>query len=111
MSELNPWLMLAGAAGVTFMMRALGVVASGRLDVNGALFDWIRCVAYGLLAALISRMVFLPSGGLAETPLWARLGAVALTLAVFYATRKNLFLGTAAGFAAFIALLYLIQAF
>ena len=110
MAELNPWLMLVGAAGVTFLMRALGVVASGRLDVNGALFDWIRCVAYGLLAALISRMVFFPTGGLAETPLWARLVAVALTLAVFYATRRNLFFGTASGFAVFIALLYLARA-
>lgn len=111
MHELNPWLMLLGAAGVTFLMRALGVVASGRLDVNGALFDWIRCVAYALLAALISRMIFLPSGGLAETPLWARLIAVAIALAAFYGTRKNLFFGTASGFAAFIALLYLMQAF
>lgn len=111
MSELNAWVMLAGAAGVTFLMRALGVVASGRLDVNGPLFDWIRCVAYALLAALISRMVFLPTGGLAETPLWARLIGVAIALAAFYSTRKNLFFGTAAGFAAFIALLYLMQAF
>jgi branched-subunit amino acid transport protein len=108
-AELNPWLMLLGAAGVTFLMRALGVLASGRLDIHGALFDWVRCVAYGLLAALISRMIFLPAGGLAETPPWARLLAVGLTLAVFHATRRNLFLGTAAGFASFVALLYLAQ--
>ncbi len=109
MADLNPWAMMAGAALVTYLMRALGVVASGRLNVHGPLFDWIRCVAYAMLAALISRMVFFPSGNLAETPLWARLVAVAITLAVFYATRRNLFLGTASGFAAIIALLYVIK--
>lgn len=106
MSELNPWLMMAGGAGVTFLLRALGVVASGRLNVNGPLFEWIRCVAYGLLAALISRMIFFPSGGLTETPLWARLVAAALALGVYYLARRNLFLATAVGFGAFIALLY-----
>jgi len=106
MSELYPWLMLLGAAGVTYLMRALGVVAAGRLDVTGPLFDWIRCVAYGLLAALISRMIFLPSGGLAETPLWARLVAAGLSLGVFYLARRNLFLGVLAGFATFVALLF-----
>ena len=105
MAELNPWAMMAGAALVTYLMRALGVVASGRLNVHGPLFDWIRCVAYALLAALISRMIFFPSGGLAETPRWTRLVAVAATLAVYYLTRRNLFLGTAAGFVAILALL------
>ena len=106
MVELYPWAMMAGAALVTYMMRALGVVASGRLNVQGPLFDWIRCVAYALLAALISRMVFFPSGNLAETPLWTRLVAVMITLVVFYVSRRNLFLGTAAGFATIVALLY-----
>lgn len=100
--------MMAGAALVTYLMRALGVIASGRLNVHGPLFDWIRCVAYALLAALISRMVFFPSGNLAETPLWARLVAVAVTLVVFYLTRRNLFFGVAAGFATIIAVLYAI---
>ncbi|MSO74272.1 MAG: AzlD domain-containing protein [Alphaproteobacteria bacterium] len=100
--------MMAGAALVTYLMRALGVVASGRLNVQGPLFDWIRCVAYALLAALISRMVFLPSGNLAETPLWARLVAVAVTLVAFYLTRRNLFFGVAAGFATIITVLYAI---
>lgn len=98
--------MLLGAAGVTYLMRVLGVVAAGRLDVRGPLFDWIRCVAYGLLAALISRMIFLPSGGLAETPLWPRLAAAGIALGVFYLARRNLFLGVLAGFASFVALLY-----
>lgn len=108
MAELNPWAMMAGAAVVTYLMRALGVVASGRLNVHGALFDWIRCVAYALLAALISRMIFFPTGNLAETPLWIRLVSVGGTLAVYYLTRRNLFLGTAAGFVAILALLYAI---
>ena len=91
-------------------MRALGVVAAGRLDVRGPLFDWIRCVAYGLLAALISRMIFLPTGGLAATPLWPRLVAAAIALGAFYLARRNLFLGVLAGFGSFVALLYLIAA-
>ena len=62
-------------------------------------------------AALISRMIFMPSGGLAETPLWPRLVAAAVALGAFYLARRNLFLGVLAGFGSFVALLYLIAAF
>src|SRR3546814_17880920 len=64
--------MLAGAA-ITYFWRALGVALAGRLRPDGRLFDWVGCIAYALLADLISRMIVLPIGPLSETTLGARL--------------------------------------
>lgn len=99
--------MLAGAVGVTFLWRIFGVIASGRLDQRGPLFQWIMCVAYAMLAGLIARMVLVPSNELAETPLGLRLGAAAAALAVFFLFKRNLFLGTLTGFSSYVAMLYI----
>ena len=79
--ELWPWLVVLTGAVVTYLPRALGVLLSGRIDAESPLFDWIACVAYAILAALVARMIVLPSGPLVETALATRLagiGALAL---------------------------------
>src|SRR3546814_19089152 len=88
--------MLAGAA-ITYFWRALGVALAGRLRPDGRLFDWVGCIAYALLAGLISRMIVLPIGPLAETTLGARLAPVPIALAIFLGLRRNVLLGFAAG--------------
>ncbi|HYD98291.1 MAG TPA: AzlD domain-containing protein [Alphaproteobacteria bacterium] len=92
-----PWAALAIAAAATYLSRFLGVALSGRIRPEGALFQWVGCVAYALLAGLIARMIVLPVGPLAETSLPARLAACALALAVFFALRHNFLAGVAAG--------------
>lgn len=88
--------MLAGAAA-TYLWRGLGVALAGRIDPNGAIFRWVGCVAYALLAGLVARMIVLPVGALHATALWVRLLAALLSLIVFFGTRKNILFGALAG--------------
>jgi branched-subunit amino acid transport protein len=74
MSEV---MMLMGAIAGTYLWRALGVAFSARVEPDGALFRWVTCVSYAMLAALISRMTVLPLGSLAETPMSFRPGVIA----------------------------------
>ena len=97
--EALPYVALLVGALATYVSRFLGVLLAGRLQVESPLFEWLSCVTYALLAALIARMIIFPSGPLAEAPLFDRLAAATLALASFYLTRRNLLLGVAAGFA------------
>lgn len=98
-------LVLACGAG-TYLWRALGVILSGRVNPGGALFAWVGCVAYAMIGGLVARIIFLPAGALAQSALPDRLAACAVALIVYFASRKNLFLGVGAGFAALVALSY-----
>jgi len=86
----------------TYVWRALGVALSGRLRTDSELFQWISCIAYAMIAALVSRIIFMPTGMLAQSALPERLVACAVALAVYFATRRNLFLGVGAGVATLI---------
>ncbi|WP_419902572.1 AzlD domain-containing protein [Kiloniella sp.] len=99
---MAPMSALSIAAAVTYFWRGLGVAVSGKIDKDSALFRWVTCVAYALLAGLIARMILLPIGPLAELGLSQRSGATIISLAVFFLTRKNLLAGVASGAAALI---------
>jgi branched-subunit amino acid transport protein len=106
-------LALAGvivAAGLgTYFWRAMGVVLSGRIRTDGALFQWVGCVAYAMIAGLAVRILVLPTGTLTVAPMPDRIGACALAFLVYIVSRRNLFLGVGTGFAA-ITLLQLLRA-
>lgn len=87
---------LVSALG-TYLWRAIGVGVAGRLNVDSAWIAWITCVAYALLAGLIARMLLMPSGPLAETPLIARIAAAAMAAAVFFGLGRRLLLAVTAG--------------
>lgn len=103
-----PWLAVLVGAAATYVWRALGVMLSGRIDPEGPVFRWVGCVAYAVLAGLIARMILLPVGSLAATPLFSRVAAAATALAVFYLVRRNLPVAVVAGGAAMIAFGYLL---
>lgn len=105
MLELGLTVIACGAA--TYLWRGLGVLLSGRVRVESEIFTWVGCVAYAMVAALISSMVFVPTGTLAQTTLVERLLACAVALGVYYAVRRNLFAGIVAGFALVVALEWL----
>lgn len=95
MSEFTLLALVCGAG--TYLWRAGGVALSARIRPDSELFAWIGCVAFAMLAGLISRVVLLPSGALEHTSLWQRLGATAVALLVyFFATKRNLFAGVIA---------------
>ncbi|MQX36685.1 AzlD domain-containing protein [Roseospira navarrensis] len=97
---------LTGAA-VTYGWRWLGTTLAGRLRSDSAFMRWCGCVAHGLLAALIARMVVLPVGPLEGTPLAARLGGVAVALVVFFALGRNILLAVMAGAGALVGWVWL----
>jgi hypothetical protein len=60
-----------------------------------------------MVAGLISRIVIVPGGMLAQTALLDRLVACAIALAAYHVSRRNLFVGVAAGVAVIMALAFL----
>ena len=104
MADASIWLTLLAAALATYFWRALGVLVAGRIDPEGAIFEWVGCVAYALLAGLTARMILLPIGPLQATDLGCRLIALAVAVAVLRFSRGNIALGVLAGVATLIAL-------
>lgn len=101
------WIVVLGSAAGTYAWRGLGVLLSGRIRTDSELFKWVACVAYAMVAGLITRIIVMPTGMLATSPLADRLLACLLALAAFYISRKNLFVGVIAGVAALIAAGYM----
>ena len=77
-------LLVVASAIATYVWRGLGVLLSGRIAVNSDLFNWVACVAYAMVAGLISRIVLIPSGMLVQTLLVDRIGACVLALIAYY---------------------------
>lgn len=103
MSEL--WTLLAVCALATYLWRGPGVLISAGIDPRSAVFTWISCVAYAIIAGVVSRMLVMPTGALAEiTPLERALCGGAALVAYFWLTRRNLFVGVLAAAAALLLL-------
>ena len=103
----EPWLLTVACAAVTYLSRALGVPLSGRLRTDSAVFNWITCVTYAMVAALIARIVVFPTGLLATSVLPDRVLACAAGLAVYFACRRAPIFGVATGIGVLIACVYL----
>jgi branched-subunit amino acid transport protein len=80
------------------------MLVSGRVRMDSEFFIWAGCVAYALIAGLAVRILLLPTGTLAATPLPDRLVACVIALIVYFVFRRNLFVGIAAGFVALVTL-------
>lgn len=84
------WGILVMVSLATYLWRASGVVISARIKPDGELSQWFSCVAYGMLAGLISRILLLPVGILAETPLMDRMVAMAAGFMMFFVFKRNM---------------------
>jgi branched-subunit amino acid transport protein len=92
------WLLLLACGVATYLWRGPGVLIASGIDERSEVFVWISCVAYAIIAGLVSRMLVMPTGALAETTVLERaLGSAAALAAYFWATRRNLFVGVATG--------------
>ncbi len=87
------WGLLVLVSLSTYVWRAGGVAIAARIKPDGNLSQWFSCVAYGMLAALMSRIVLLPVGILAETLLIDRLVALGAGVAMFCAFKRNMLAG------------------
>ena len=107
--DVELWLLVVVCALATYAWRGAGVFVSGGINPNSALFSWLGCIAYATLAALISRIMFLPVGTLAQSTLSERLVAAAIAAALFAATGRNLFAGVFGGGVAIVAITWLMR--
>ena len=98
------WPLVISGIVVTYFWRALGTLLSARIDPGGAVFQWISCVSYAMLAGLIARMTIMPFGALASVPLADRLLSMACAFIVFFALRRSILLGVCAGVLVLMAL-------
>ena len=95
---MDAWLLLAACGVATYLWRGPGVALSASIDPRSRGFAWVACVAYATIAGLVSRMLLMPTGELAEIALWERaIGSAAALAAYFWMTKRNLFAGTVAG--------------
>ena len=104
---LELWQLVFDCATGTYLWRGLGELLSGRVKVDSELFNWIACIAYAMVAGLIVRIIAMPTGILAQSPLADRLASCALALIAYYMSRRNLFAGVCSGVAALIVFGYL----
>ncbi len=77
--------------------RVLGVFLSRGLDEEAEILVWVRAVATTLLAGVVAKLLFAPSGALAALPLAGRLGSLAVGLAAFFAFRRSVMAGVILG--------------
>jgi branched-subunit amino acid transport protein len=92
------WILLAVCSLATYLWRGSGVLLSAGIDPRGEAFTWIACVAYAIIAGVVARMLLMPTGVLAETTLVERaIGSAAALGAYYWPTKRNLFVGVAAG--------------
>lgn len=90
-------LLFVGGFLATDPWRWAGVLVSHTLDAEHEALRWVRAVSTALIAGLVTRMVIFSVGALEHVPLWLRLLAFAIGIAVFFATRRSLALGILAG--------------
>ncbi len=87
----------------TEVWRSLAILAGRRLQEGSEALLWVRAVATALLAAVVARLIFVPTGVLVEVPLWLRLACIAAGLAAFALSRRSVFVGVLVGEAVLIA--------
>nr|WP_210387954.1 AzlD domain-containing protein [Ciceribacter sp. L1K22] len=77
----------------TDIWRWLGVLAGNRLDEESEALRWVKAVATALVMAVTVKLIVFPTGSLADTPLWLRLGATIAGFAAFLATGQRVAVG------------------
>jgi branched-subunit amino acid transport protein len=101
------WLIVLGCGAATFFWRGAGVFLVRRIDADSAIFQWITCVSYAMLAGLIFRMLILPESELAQVPLWLRCSAIVIAFTAYFLAGQRLVAGVVAGGVSLSLILYL----
>jgi hypothetical protein len=82
--------------------RVLGLVLARGLDEGSQIIVFARAVATAILTGVVGKLVIFAPGALASVPVGVRLGAIALGVVAFLASR-SVFAGVATATAAIIA--------
>lgn len=86
------FILLAGWLA-TDAWRYLGVYLGGRLRDDSDLLILVRAIATALVAAVIGNLIVFPSGPLADTSIWLRLGAAGSGFAAYLILGKKIVVG------------------
>ncbi len=79
-----PYVFIAIAGWIaTDFWRWLGVIAGNRLREDSEALNWVRAVATALVMAVTAKLIVFPTGTLADSPIWLRIGSAALGFAAF----------------------------
>lgn len=93
MNEIALWGLLGLVTAATYVWRGIGVAIVARITPSSDFTQWTSCVAYGMLAGLMSRIMLMPIGILAQTPLLDRLVALGAGFLVFFAFGRSMLPG------------------
>jgi len=91
------WLIVLGCFAATFFWRLLGVIVVKKIDPDGAIFEWVTCVSYAMVAGLIFRMIMMPESELANIPLIIRIAALGIAFSAYFVFQRMLLAGVLAG--------------
>lgn len=104
-----PYVFIAVAGWLaTDIWRWLGVLTGNRLREDFEALNWVRAVATALVAAVVAKLIVYPTGVLEASPLWLRLGTVAVGAAAFFAAGRRPAVGIGVTIAALAAGLYML---
>jgi branched-subunit amino acid transport protein len=95
---MNEWLLIAGMAAVTFLVRYPVLVLVGKIPLPGPVFRALRYVPPAVLAAIILPAVVMPEGTADLSPSNAYLAAGIASALVAWRS-KNLLLTIVVGMA------------
>ena len=87
--SINILLSILVTSLATYISRFLGVLSSIKIIETSKIFRWFNCLAYATLAALIARTVIFPVGVLIDASYLVRFLVVALSLSIFFISKKN----------------------
>ncbi|GEO84936.1 MULTISPECIES: AzlD domain-containing protein [Alphaproteobacteria] len=77
----------------TDLWRWLGVLVGNRLAEGSEALSWVRAVATALVMAVTAKLIVFPTGSLADSPLWLRLGAAIIGFAAFLVSGQKVVVG------------------
>lgn len=109
--ELMPWFMLLVAGLGIFIWRILGVTLSSKIDKDGLFAKWINAVAFAMTTGLMVRIIFFPTGALAQTNMLERLIPFVIGVIVFLCLPKKPIMGLVVGVSAFSTTIFYNQYF
>lgn len=92
----------------TDIWRYLGVIMGRGMSEESEILVFVRAVATALVAAVIARLIFFPSGALAASPIALRLVAAAVGFGGYLLLGKRVIVGVALAEAVLIAGLYML---
>lgn len=91
-----PWIVILVAGFLaTDIWRWLGVLVGHRLKEDSEALHYVRAIATALVMAVTAKLVVFPSGTLAHSPLWLRLGALGIGFVAFLLTGQKVGVGIA----------------